>query len=91
MLELRRKGILFVVSAPSGAGKSTLLHSLQQTPDFVYSVSCTTRAPRHGEADGTDYHFLSTGDFERRIAAGDFLEHACVHGSFSSTPSRSVP
>ncbi len=85
MLELRRQGILFVVSAPSGAGKSTLLHSLQQTPDFVYSISCTTRAPRQGEADGRDYHFLSTADFERRIAAGDFLEHARVHGNHYGT------
>jgi len=75
----RRHGILFVVSAPSGAGKSTLLYSLRQTPDFIYSVSCTTRAPRPGEIDGEDYHFLSEADFQQKLAAGEFLEYARVH------------
>ena len=56
-----RQGILFVVSAPSGAGKSTLTTALRTTKDFVYSVSCTTRAPRPGETHGEDYHFLSPG------------------------------
>ncbi len=55
----RRHGILFVVSAPSGTGKSTLFNNLRQTPNFIYSVSCTTRAPRPGEIDGEDYHFLT--------------------------------
>jgi guanylate kinase len=77
----RRRGILFVVSAPSGAGKSTLLNSLRQTPDFVYSVSCTTRTPRPGEIDGEDYHFLSQTQFEERLDAGEFLEYARVHGN----------
>jgi guanylate kinase len=75
----RRRGILFVVSAPSGAGKSTLLNSLRQTPDFVYSVSCTTRAPRPGEIEGEDYHFLSQAQFQERLDAGEFLEYARVH------------
>jgi guanylate kinase len=75
-----RRGILFVVSAPSGAGKTTLCNALRQTPDFVYSVSCTTRAPRPGEIDGEDYTFLSKEEFERRVKAGEFLEHATVHG-----------
>jgi len=75
-----RRGILFVVSAPSGAGKTTLCNALRQTPDFVYSVSCTTRTPRPGEIDGEDYHFLSREDFERHVQAGEFLEHANVHG-----------
>jgi len=75
-----RRGILFVVSAPSGAGKTTLCNALRQTPDFVYSVSCTTRAPRPGEIDGEDYTFLSKEEFERRVKAGEFLEHANVHG-----------
>jgi guanylate kinase len=83
--QFRRLGILFVVSAPSGAGKSTLLHALRQTPDFVYSVSCTTRAPRPGEIDGEDYHFVSMEEFQRRLAAGDFLEHAQVHGNCYGT------
>ncbi len=74
-----RTGILFVVSAPSGAGKTTLCDALRQTPDFVYSVSCTTRPPRAGEIDGDDYQFITEKDFVARIAAGDFLEHAQVH------------
>ena len=82
---MKRSGILFLISAPSGGGKSTLLKMLSEEPDFVYSVSCTTRAPRPGEVDGRDYHFLSVAEFERRIAAGEFLEHAQVHGNFYGT------
>src|SRR5437588_4846129 len=78
--EFTRTGILFVVSAPSGAGKTTLCDALRQTPDFVYSVSCTTRPPRAGEIEGEDYQFISERDFLARIAAGDFLEHASVQG-----------
>lgn len=80
-----RHGILFVISAPSGSGKTTLCTALRQTPDFVYSVSCTTRAPRPGEIDGEDYHFLSVEQFAAHAAAGDFLEHAEVHGNFYGT------
>lgn len=83
--QFTRSGILFVVSAPSGAGKTTLCDALRQTPDFLYSVSCTTRAPRAGEIEGEDYHFLSDADFQARIAAGDFLECAEVHGKFYGT------
>ena len=75
-----RRGILFVVSAPSGAGKTTLCNNLRTDEGFVYSVSCTTRSPRPGEIDGEDYHFLSKDEFARRIAAGEFLEYANVHG-----------
>ena len=75
-----RGGILFVVSAPSGAGKTTLCNALRQTKDFVYSVSCTTRAARAGEIDGEDYYFLSKEEFAHRVAGGEFLEHAVVHG-----------
>ena len=81
----RRRGILFVVSAPSGAGKSTLCAGLRRTPDFVYSISCTTRAPRPGEVDGEDYHFLAAEDFLQRRSKGEFLEHAEVHGNFYGT------
>src|SRR5256885_18336 len=83
--QFSRYGILFVVSAPSGAGKSTLCDALRQTPDFVYSVSCTTRAPRAGEIDGEDYHFISETEFRDRVAAGEFLEHANVHGRLYGT------
>lgn len=76
----QRLGILCVVSGPSGAGKTTLCHALSASdPGVVYSVSCTTRRPRTGEIDGSDYHFLSTEDFLKRAAAGEFLEHAPVH------------
>ncbi len=87
---MKRLGILFVISAPSGAGKSTICSSLRQTPDTVYSVSCTTREPRAGEINGEDYHFLETADFERRIVAGDFLEHAKVHGNYYGTLRQSI-
>jgi guanylate kinase len=75
-----RRGILFVVSAPSGAGKTTLCNNLRTDEGFVYSVSCTTRAPRPGELEGEDYYFLSKDEFARRVAGGEFLEYANVHG-----------
>ena len=87
---MNRHGILFVISAPSGGGKSTLLKMLSQEPDFVYSVSCTTRAPRPGEVNGRDYHFLSVAEFEKRIAAGEFIEHAHVHGNHYGTLRQTV-
>jgi guanylate kinase len=83
--QVSRQGILFVVSAPSGAGKTTLVEALQQTSNLFYSVSCTTRAPRTGEIDGEDYRFLSEEHFRTRIAAGDFLEYAQVHGDYYGT------
>ena len=83
--QFSRYGILFVVSAPSGAGKSTLCDALRQTHDFVYSVSCTTRPPRAGEIEGEDYYFLSETEFLARVAAGEFLEHARVHGKYYGT------
>ena len=83
--QFTRTGILFVISAPSGAGKTTLCDALRQTPDFVYSVSCTTRPPRAGELEGDDYHFLSQKDFASRVDAGEFLEHANVHGHYYGT------
>ena len=86
----RRSGVLFVLSAPSGAGKTTLTTALRQKPDFVYCVSCTTRSPRPGEIDGEDYRFLSKNDFQSRVCAGQFLEHAEVHGSCYGTLKSSV-
>ena len=74
-----RSGILFILSAPSGAGKTTLRNLLKRTPDFVFSVSCTTREPRPGEVHGEDYYFLQEQDFLKRVENGDFLEHAIVH------------
>lgn len=81
----RRQGILFVISAPSGTGKSTLCENLRSTPDFIYSISCTTRMPRPGEVDGIDYHFLSKEAFLSRVAQGEMLEYAQVHGNYYGT------
>lgn len=81
----RRQGILFVISAPSGTGKSTLCENLRATPDFIYSISCTTRPPRKGEKNGVDYHFLTREDFQGKIARGEMLEHAEVHGNYYGT------
>ena len=69
-----------MLSAPSGAGKTTLVDALRQTSEFVYSVSCTTRPARAGEIEGEDYRFLSEEEFNARARAGEFLEHAVVHG-----------
>lgn len=78
----KNRSLLLVVSAPSGAGKSTLCDRLlAEHPFMTRSVSCTTRAPRGAEVDGRDYHFLSPAEFNRRVAAGLFLEHATVHGN----------
>ncbi len=76
-----RTGMLLVVSGPSGSGKTTLCRRLADSGEVRYSISCTTRTPRPGEFNGRDYHFLSREEFERRLAAGDFLEHAEVHGN----------
>jgi guanylate kinase len=76
------RGALFVVSGPSGAGKTTLVHRLlARFPDIKFSVSATTRRPRSGEVDGKDYHFLTAEEFETKIAARAFLEHAHVYGN----------
>jgi guanylate kinase len=83
--QFTRTGILFVLSAPSGAGKTTLCDALRQTPDFVYSVSCTTRPPRAGEIEADDYHFLSEPDFRARVEAGELLEYARVHEHYYGT------
>ena len=86
MNNFTRAGILFVVSAPSGTGKTTLCANVRQTPDLVYSVSCTTRPIRKGEKDGADYFFLSREEFEKRVKAGEMLEHADVYGQYYGTP-----
>jgi len=73
--------LLIVVSAPSGAGKTTLCDRLLAArDDIVYSVSCTTRAPRGEETNGREYYFLSEEEFDRYVEKGCFLEHAVVHG-----------
>jgi guanylate kinase len=81
-----RRGILFIISAPSGAGKTTLSRQiLERVPDLRLSISYTTRAPRAGEVEGRDYHFVSADDFLRLRAGGAFAEWAEVHGSLYGT------
>jgi guanylate kinase len=80
-----RTGILLVVSGPSGSGKTTLCRRLADEEEAHYSISCTTRAPRNGEVNGKDYHFLDRDDFTKRIQTGNFLEHAEVHGNHYGT------
>ncbi len=86
MPPLERAGELFIISAPSGVGKSTLIAELLPVcPRLRFSVSSTTRAPRPGEIDAKDYHFLSVEDFVQGINSGRFLEWARVHGHFYGT------
>ena len=80
------RGTLFVVSSPSGGGKGTIIeHVLESVENLSYSVSYTTRTPRSKEVDGREYFFVSRETFEEMIAAGEFLEWACVHGNFYGT------
>ena len=82
---MSRTGILFLVSGPSGSGKSTLCRRLAKEGEAEFSISCTTRQPRPGEEHGREYYFLSAEEFDARIAAGEFLEHALVHGNHYGT------
>ena len=84
-------GSLFVIAAPSGAGKTTLTRmALAQNPRLALSISTTTRAPRPGECDGVDYHFVSVDAFKQMQTAGEFLESAEVHGNFYGTTCRGI-
>jgi len=81
-----KRGRLFVISAPSGAGKTTLVKALLQSePRLRLSVSHTTRKMRPTESQGREYHFVTLAEFERRVAAGEFLEHARVFDNFYGT------
>lgn len=72
---------VFVITGPSGVGKGTLIRGLmQRIPQLQLSVSATTRPPRPGERDGVDYRFMTSEDFERRLLAGEFVEHADYAG-----------
>ncbi|HYG08682.1 MAG TPA: guanylate kinase [Pyrinomonadaceae bacterium] len=80
------RGILFVISSPSGGGKGTLIRRiLTHMPRLGYSVSWTTRAPRQGEVNGREYHFVTVEEFTAARERGEFLEWASVHGNFYGT------
>ena len=85
------RGTLFVVSSPSGGGKGTIIeHVLECVENLSYSVSYTTRAPRLKEVDGREYFFVSREVFEEMVAAGEFLEWACVHGNLYGTAKNQI-
>ena len=91
MTDIPRRGLLLVMSSPSGAGKTTLSRRLLAAdPGITLSVSVTTRAPRPGEVNGRDYHFITHEDFARLRDRGDLLEYAEVFGNFYGTPKRPV-
>ncbi len=81
MMSFFRRGILMVISSPSGAGKTTLTRRLAETHKLHFSVSYTTRAPRAGEENGRDYHFVTSETFGQMVEAQEFAEHALVHGN----------
>jgi guanylate kinase len=85
------RGTLFIVAAPSGAGKSSLVNAcLARDPNIRLSISFTSRAPRPGERHAEHYHFVGADEFQRMVAAGDFFEHALVHGDWKGTARQSV-
>ncbi|EEW26425.1 guanylate kinase [Rhodobacter ferrooxidans] len=87
MADPQRRGLLLILSSPSGAGKSTLARRLMDwDPTIRFSVSATTRPPRPGEVDGTDYHFRSHAAFAAEVEAGEMLEHARVFDNFYGSP-----
>ena len=85
------RGTLYIVAAPSGAGKSSIVNAcLARDPNICLSISFTSRAPRPGERHAEHYHFIGRDEFQRRIDAGDFFEHALVHGDWKGTARQSV-
>ena len=85
------RGTLYIVAAPSGAGKSSIVNAtLARDAQIALSISFTSRAMRPGEENGKHYHFVSAMAFEEMIAAGDFFEHARVHGDWKGTARQSV-
>jgi guanylate kinase len=84
---IRRRGFLLVLSSPSGAGKTTITRRLiEEDATLSLSVSVTTRPPRPGERDGTDYRFIDQRRFDRMVGEGELLEHATVFGHHYGTP-----
>ncbi len=91
LVEIGRRGLMFVLSSPSGAGKTTLAKSLLERDDNIeLSVSVTTRSRRPGEADGVDYRFVSTEEFSEMVERRELLEHAKVFENYYGTPREAV-
>ncbi|MBW3549376.1 MAG: guanylate kinase [Proteobacteria bacterium] len=85
------RGTLYIVAAPSGAGKSSIVNAvLARDANLCLSISFTSRAPRPGERHAEHYHFVDASEFERMVGAGDFFEHARVHGDWKGTARQSV-
>ena len=85
------RGTLYIVAAPSGAGKSSIVNAcLARDRNICLSISFTSRPPRPGEHDGEHYNFIGREQFQAMIDAGDFFEHALVHGDWKGTAKRSV-
>lgn len=84
------KGTLFVVSGPSGCGKGTILAEILKDERFYYSISATTRAPRPGEVNGVNYHFIDKNEFEELIANDGMLEYASYCDNYYGTPRKPV-
>lgn len=88
---MKEKGLLIVISGPSGAGKGTLCKALfEKNNNLCFSVSMTTRSPRHGEEDGVNYFFVSKEKFENMIANNEFMEYALVYDNYYGTPMKYV-
>ncbi len=86
-----KKGKLFVISAPSGTGKSTVIADIyRKRGNFFFSISATTRAPREGEQDGVNYHFVSREKFLEMIDNNEFLEYAEYVGNYYGTPIKPI-
>ena len=85
-----KQGLMIVISGPAGSGKGTVDAHLLATGDYVYSVSATTRAPRKGEKDGVNYHFITKEDFLTSIEAGEMLEYTEYCGNFYGTPKKAA-
>ncbi len=89
--EMKRRGLMLVLSSPSGAGKSTISRALLElNADLTMSVSATTRPMRPGEEDGEHYHFIDQGKFDDMVTANEFLEHATVFENSYGTPRQPV-
>ena len=88
---MKKRGILFIITAPSGSGKTTLCTRLVESVDCLYrSISMTTRPPRHGEKDGIDYIFIEKPEFIKRRKKNEFLEWAKVFGEYYATPKKHI-